>query len=327
MKLSRRAASTAALLFTGALTVVTVTACGSNAHPSAAVPRDALAQTGPDVSAVSTPTFSGSAPAATPVIESSSASQPSTSRATPDGPGPTSAGTPVATTTPTASATPVAAATPGSPALDSDAMQVVDSAWLSAAEMPAGGYFQWTRPDHATASTNPAMFGIDRVFPMCVAFDPGAGHGRWVGAQELDFSSDHGKGSQIIMIYPDAASAHAAYERSLSSCDGLQNLTRDWQAHPLGSAQIPVDATVAQTGVTTDGSAWSRHWTGFASPSSVAGAQINHQYIAQRGVALTAVSFDEGPDALPATPYDTTGDLNVLRTIASRLCHYGGACS
>jgi hypothetical protein len=207
-------------------------------------------------------------------------------------------------------------------------MKVIDGAWLTPAQMPGIALFGWVSQGKPQASSNPAMFAIDRILPMCVAFDPGSGASRWIGAQEQDFGSTLGtSASQITVIYPDSASAQAAYQRSLANCRDLQERTREWQAHPLGGVSIPVDAVVTQTATSPRGSAWSRHWTGFDGPSTEAGIQTNHQYIVQRGSVLTAVSFDEGPgSSTPASPYDTAHDAEVLAAIASKLCAYGGSC-
>lgn len=175
---------------------------------------------------------------------------------------------------------------------------------LSVAELPAGSVEQW-KPLAA-----PRTVAVSRTVQVneCASI---AGAAVW---QQSGYVSVYQTpAEQDLFSFHDASAARSAYQSLVSQMGGCQAASRALQTKSLGTA----DAQVAQTATTGQGTAWSRHWTGVQG-FSASGVQTDHLYAVQQGSTLAVVHFDEWA-GVPAAPYSTRSDADLLTAVAHRL--------
>ena len=135
------------------------------------------------------------------------------------------------------------------------------------------------------------------------------GAGAW--HEQGYISAQHTPAQEDIFGFADTASAASAYQSMVGAMSGCQQLSRSLQS----ADHLPADASVAVTGTGTQEQAWSRTWTGVPG-QSMAGPQIDHYYLVQRGATVIIAGFTETGPGL-AKPYDTSGDQAVLSMLAA----------
>ncbi|MEV6580509.1 hypothetical protein AB0M92_20345 [Streptomyces sp. NPDC051582] len=128
--------------------------------------------------------------------------------------------------------------------------------------------------------------------------------------QQGYLSSARNAAGQQLFLFPDAATAKGAYDHLVADMSRCQSASRDVQARE----GVPQDAVLSVTATITEGTAWSRRWTG-AGGMTAGGVQTNHLYAVHQGDHLVLFQFDELAER-PAPPHDTSTDAALLGALA-----------
>ncbi|MEY9908067.1 hypothetical protein ABIA35_004300 [Catenulispora sp. MAP12-49] len=170
--------------------------------------------------------------------------------------------------------------------------------------LPDAAIAAWQPMGSLVAMNVPAHRGIG--VGECLMVDGAAAwHEQgYISAQQTPAQED-------IFSFADAATAAKAYQSMVGAMGACQQLSRSLQS----ADHLPADAAVTPTGRGTQAQAWSRSWTGVPG-QSMAGPQINHYYLVQRGATVIVAAFTETGSGL-AHPYDTSGDPAVLTMLTA----------
>jgi hypothetical protein len=147
----------------------------------------------------------------------------------------------------------------------------------------------------------------------------------FTGRQELDYAgAPHAIAQQYLFTFSSADAAHTAYQAIVYSRPDCAARSKAGQAQ----RGVPADTVVTQTAAATTMSAWSWHWTGYGTPVSSDGPQLDHEYLVQRGPVLSILDFNEPLQAYAAAPATgTAADPTTLNAIADHICGgYSQAC-
>ena len=204
-----------------------------------------------------------------------------------------------------------------------DPQQVVDAAWLTAAQLPFAADFHWKamQADPQGSSPigqqlTPTVFYVANTtslqsLTMCV--DPAKLLPLTTGAQHTDFAATTGTGtstnqaSQYIFFFTDAAAAQQTYS---------------WLQSQYSSSCLLNGSGAQVTRVGTHGTTEAA-WLTLAGSSTLDDLPAySREYFVLRGSTIAFVSVTSYTSTLP-TAYD---DSTQLSAIAARLCVYGGSC-
>lgn len=157
---------------------------------------------------------------------------------------------------------------------------------LQPAQLPDSAAASWQpiAPPHTQAVTHQVRLN------ECAAVDSAA---NW--QQQGYVSSFQTPAIQDSFTFADSADAQSAYRALLTAMDGCQDRSQTLQTN----AKITADAKVTKTATSTDGTAYTRVWTGVAGISAP-GPQTDHVYFVQRGSVLTVLQY--------GVPAGTDGD-------------------
>jgi hypothetical protein len=122
---------------------------------------------------------------------------------------------------------------------------------------------------------------------------------------------------QQTLLFSSSAHAASEYQLAVTAMEGCQQLSRSIETQQ----QVAVNAIVSRISATASGSAWTRVWNGANTYSSQAGPQVNVEYFAQSGRALTFVDFTV--PGLTAPPVSSAAAAAVLDAMTTGLRGYG----
>ncbi|WP_328952604.1 hypothetical protein [Kitasatospora purpeofusca] len=205
---------------------------------------------------------------------------------------------------PTAPKPPVAAPSPAAPSSTADAPALTPAVQPAGlAQLPIAPKFEW-KPDGPLSSQD--VSGRKITLNECASI---VGAVTW---QQQGYRTATGNpAGQQLFSFPAPEAAHAAYQQLLADMDDCQESSRQLQAREA----VPRDATVTRTATTSDGTSWSRQWTGVGGLSAP-DQQTNHLYALQQGAVLTLFQFDELKER-PAPAHDAGTDPSVLAALAA----------
>ncbi|MFB8242381.1 hypothetical protein ACFC58_38210 [Kitasatospora purpeofusca] len=264
----------------------------TTAAAPAPLPEASAAEAGPVGTPTPTPVPPGASPPKAPRPEAGAPT-----------PLPPEAGTPASPKPPVAAPAPAAQSPKAQPpAADAPALTpAVQPAGL--AQLPIAPKFEW-KPDGPLSSQD--MGGRKVTLNECASI---AGAATW---QQQGYRTATGNpAGQQLFSFPAPEAAHAAYQQLLADMDACQESSRQLQAREA----VPRDATVTRTAATSDGTSWSRQWTGVGGLSAP-DQQTNHLYALQQGAVLTLFQFDELKER-PAPAHDAGTDPSVLAALAA----------
>ncbi|MFJ9692181.1 hypothetical protein [Kitasatospora sp. NPDC101183] len=282
---TRRLTLTAASTVLALCTAAVVTGCGAADTGSPAAAPTPVAS-----SAVATP---GSPP--TSAVPAPSA---------PTGDPAPAAGNAAPTTAPTTAPTgaPVPAPANANAAPGTALTPAVQPAGL--ARLPMAPALAW-KPDGPLSSQN--VKGRTITLNECAGV---TGATTW--QQQAYLSQARNPASQQLFSFSGPEAANAAYRKLLADMDACQGASLRLQ----GEQGKPQDATVTRTASTSDGTSWSRTWTGIGGLSAP-DHQTNHVYALQQGAVLTLFQFDELDDRPGPAAHDNGTDPSVLAALAA----------
>ncbi|MFJ9608840.1 hypothetical protein ACIRS1_21125 [Kitasatospora sp. NPDC101176] len=303
---TRTAVSAAALVLSAA--ALTACAAAQADSPKAAAPATgtpAATTTPPTDKPVEPPTGSATPtagetapPPADQAAPPASTAAPVPATSAPGARGGTSAPTPRASAAPAAPAAPQGA---GTAAPETPLTAAVAPAGL--AKLPIASTFGW-KPDGPLSSQD--IQGRKITLNECAAV---SGAATW--QQQGYVSAARNPAGQQLFSFATPEAAHAAYQQLVTDMGACQTASRQLQARQ----GVTQDAAVTRTAETSDGTSWSRQWTGVGGLSAP-DRQTNHVYALQQGTALTLFQFDELAER-PGPTHDTGTDAALLTALAA----------
>jgi hypothetical protein len=184
------------------------------------------------------------------------------------------------------------------------------------AHIPGNSHLHWKPKGTPTAITDPQQLHQDLWTPW------GGGLTGFTSRQEQDFAganqttTTQATARQYIFTFPTANAAKAAYQRI---ADTRAACVKSWASDQIRHG-TPADASVHQTATGPSASSWAWRWTGFTTPMTAAGPQIDHEYLLQHGSTLSITDIYEPlptiGDASAVSPTDDAAFLQAMTTLA-----------